>query len=274
MRTFLALILLALIGYPGRVEAGAWAQPQGERYLKFSIISYDADKHFDGDGDKQALGTMDDSFHAEQGFLYAEYGALNRLTVIGQTSWGTLESDSSLLQRTTSGLGDIELGAKYQLTDGPIVLAPFISLKLPFAYDSDDDPALGTGDADLEFRLLASRSLYPVPAYIGAEFGYRLRGGQFSNQLPYAVEVGASPHARLFAKLYLSGINTLLSDGGFSQAMDSMSTQVSEGDFTKWGFAVAGNVTGPLWVDLLYESIFTGKNTGAGNSVGIGLSWH
>ncbi|HIG17329.1 MAG TPA: hypothetical protein EYQ31_08575 [Candidatus Handelsmanbacteria bacterium] len=79
--------MLALIGYPGRVEAGAWAQPQGERYLKFSIISYDADKHFDGDGDKQALGTMDDSFHAEQGFLYAEYGALNRLTVIGQTSW-------------------------------------------------------------------------------------------------------------------------------------------------------------------------------------------
>ncbi len=118
------------------------------------------------------------------------------------------------------------------------------------------------------------RDHYTVPAYIGAEFGYRLRGGQFSNQLPYAVEVGASPHARLFAKLYLSGINTLLSDGGFSQAMDSMSTQVSEGDFTKWGFAVAGNVTGPLWVDLLYESIFTGKNTGAGNSVGIGLSWH
>jgi hypothetical protein len=170
-------------------------------------------------------------------------------------------------------LGDIELGAKYELPDGPIVLAPFIGLKLPSGSDTDDDPALGTGVMDLEFSMLASISLYPVPAYAGVVIGYRIRGGSFSNQIPYSFELGASPHARVFAKASLSGTNTLLSNGGFTGAMDSMSMQVSEGDFTKWGVNVATQVTGPFWVDLFYESIFTGKNVGAGSSIGIGLSW-
>ena len=177
------------------------------------------------------------------------------------------------MKRSTRGLGDIELGAKYELTDGPIVLAPFIGLKLPSGYDTDDDTALGTGDMDLEFSMLASKSLYPVPAYAGVEIGYRIRGGSFSNQIPYSFELGASPHARVFAKASLSGTNTLLSNGGFTGAMDSMSMQVSEGDFTKWGVNIATQVTGPFWVDLFYESIFTGKNVGAGSSIGIGLSW-
>jgi len=152
------------------------------------------------------------------------------------------------------------------------VLAPYASLKLPTGYDTNNNPALGTGKADLELRLLAATSLHPVPVYLGAELGYRLRGGPFSNQIPYLFEVGVTPHQKLFTKVYLSGTNTLISDGGNTDAMDSMSMQVSEGDFTKVGFNAAVNAYGPVWVDFLFETIFTGKNTGAGTSLGIGLS--
>ena len=55
--------------------------------------------------------------------------------------------------------------------------------------------------------------------------------------------------------------------------MDSMSAQVSEGDFSKIGFNAAYNVSGVLWADLLYDKIFTGKNSGAGRLFGIGLSY-
>ena len=50
-------------------------------------------------------------------------------------------------------------------------------------------------------------------------------------------------------------------------------SQVSEGDFTKIGFNASYHVSGVLWADLLFDQIFTGKNVGAGRSVGFGLSY-
>jgi len=89
-KSCLLLALLSLAILPDLAEAGAWAQPQGERYLKLSFISYDADEHFNASGDREALGTLEDAFYSDQGFVYAEYGALQRLTVIAQTRWGKL----------------------------------------------------------------------------------------------------------------------------------------------------------------------------------------
>lgn len=81
-----------------------------------------------------------------------------------------------------------------------------------------------------------------------------------------------TPHEKVFAKAYFVGTNTLIGDGGFMDAMDSMSMQVSEGDFVKWGVSTALKVHGAVSVDLSYESIFSGENVGAGSSVGLGLS--
>ena len=272
--TCLLAIFPILVGLlPPPADAGAWAQKKGQYYAKLSSISYSADEHFDTGGDKASLGTMEETFDADQVFLYVEYGALDRLTLIAQGNWGELVSENRLERHSTQGLGDLGMGAKYQWVDAPVVLAPYVELKIPAGYDDHDNPSLGTGDIDLEVRLLASRSLHPLPVYVGAELGYRLRGGPFSNQLPYAFEVGVTPHPRVFAKAFLAGTNTLLSDGGFSDAMDSMSMQVSEGDFTKWGLNAAFKVYDAVSVDLFYESIFTGKNVGAGSSLGLGLSF-
>jgi hypothetical protein len=51
-KSCLLLALLSLAILPNLAEAGAWAQPQGERYLKLSFISYDADEHFNASGDR------------------------------------------------------------------------------------------------------------------------------------------------------------------------------------------------------------------------------
>ena len=144
-------------------------------------------------GKRQALGMDRDRFEASQGFFYLEYGLRQRLTLVCKASGSGLVSRSALVERQTRGLGDAELGFKWQLVDRPLVVAPLASLKLPTGYHAQYDPPLGTGKADAECRLLAARSLYPWPLYLGGEAGYRLRGGVFSDQFLYLFEIGSTP---------------------------------------------------------------------------------
>ena len=265
------LALLLGIGLQERAEAGAWSQPQGHFYAKISGGLYASEEFFNDMGDKVPLGMDGERFEASQGFLYLEYGLLERLTLVGQTNAGQLISRNRFVKQVTVGIGDVGLGVKYQVVDRPVVLTPLVSLKLPTGYHKDYDPAMGTGDADLAFRLSTARSFYPWPFYLGAEAGYRFRGGTFSNQIPYSFEVGATPHGRVFLKGYIDGESTRTGDKENTGLVGL--AQVSEGDFTKMGLNVAVRVNGPLWVDVLWEQILSGENIGAGSSWGIGLSF-
>ena len=271
-RTMGALLCAALFTLSVQnADAGAWSQPRGHLYAKLSGISYSSDEIFDAMGKRAAMGIDEDRFDANQTFLYLEYGLFDRLTLVAKTSAGRLVAENHLVEMTTRGIGDADLGLKYQLVDKPLVLASSISLKLPTGYHKEYDPALGTGEIDLEFRLLAARSLYPLPLYVGAETGYRLRGGLFSNQIPYLFEAGASPHQRLFIKGYVDGVETL-SKKRENAGLVGLA-QVSEGDLTKMGLNAAFKIAGSLWIDLLWERTVTGENVGAGSSVGVGLAY-
>ena len=271
-RTELAVVVLALAcTWQSAALAGAWSQARGHYYTKVSGIFYTSDEVYNDMGVRQTLGMDNDQFNGSQAFLYAEYGLRERLTLIGQMNVGELVSENNLVRQTTTGIGDADIGVKYQLLDGPVVLSPYATLKIPTGYHEFYEPPLGTGDMDLEFRLLVARSLYPLPLYLGAESGYRWRGGLFSNQVPYFFEIGATPHAKVFAKVYVEGKNTLT--GNEESTGEVGSLQVSEGDFTKGGLNAAYNLWGPVWIDLLVERIFDGVNVGAGSSWGIGLSY-
>ncbi len=270
-RLTLSILFSAACLWTGQAHAGAWSQAKGGYYAKFSGIFYNAGEAFDGQGNRQSRA-LDETFDSRQGFFYLEYGLKNRLTLITSLSAGRLASETTQSSLSTSALGDLGIGAKYQITDGPVVLAPYVMLKLPTGYDEADVPAIGTGDPDFEVRMLAARSLYPTPLYLGVELGLRLRSGRFSNQVPYTFEVGATPNDRLFFKIAFDGVNTLIGSGGNTAVMDSMSNQVSEGDFVKVGFNAAFNVAGNAWIDVSYDTVFSGKNVGAGSSFGIGLS--
>ena len=266
MKTILLALLMA-----GPAWAGAWSQPQGHYYAKLSGIFYATDEVFNGMGKREALGMDHDRFDAGQGFLYLEYGLRQRLTLICQASSGALRSRNDLIESRTAGIGDVDLGLKYQLMDRPVVVSPYLTLKLPTGYHKNYDPPLGTGEVDAEFRLLLARSLYPWPLYLGAEAGYRVRGGVFSDQVPFFLELGVTPHPRLFAKVYLEDRETL--SGGKKNSGEVGVLQVSEGDYAKAGADLAFQVRGPVWVDLLGETLFAGDNIGAGRSWGLGISY-
>lgn len=265
MKEMLLVLLVA-----GPVWAGAWSQAKGHCYAKSSGIFYRADNVFDEMGKRRVLGMDRDRFESAQGFLYLEYGLRERLTLLTQIGGGQLRAQNDLLQKETTGIGDLELGLKYQLADRPVVISPLLSLKLPTGYHQAYDPPLGTGKVDLEARLLLGRSLFPLPLYLGAEAGYRRRGGRFSDQISYGFEVGGSQQ-RVFAKVYVEGKETL---SGKQESSGEVGVfQVSEGDFAKAGVNLALNLAGPVWMDLLVEEIFTGDNIGAGRSWGLGFAY-
>lgn len=268
----MVLVLVGLVfGLGAEAWAGAWSQARGSYYAKLSGIFYRSDEVFNDMGDRAAMGMDDENFAGDQSFLYLEYGLLEHLTLVGQASTGWLTAENRYLRQKTRGVGDVDLGVKYQLVDRPLVLAPQVKVKVPTGYHAEYDPALGTGEADLEFRLLAARSLYPWPFYLGVEVGYRVRGGLFSNQVPYFFEVGATPHERVFVKGYVEGAETL-TNGPKTLGLVGLA-QVSEGNFVKAGLNAAFKITGPLWADLLWERVMTGENVGAGGSWGLGLAY-
>ena len=135
---FVALAVIGSTSTP--CAAGAWSQPKGHYYAKLSGILYSSDEVFDDMGMRQRMGMDGDSFDGSQGFLYGEYGLADRLTVIGQTNAGVLVSENTLVRKETTGIGDFDIGAKYQLLNGPVVLSPFLTFKIPTGYDGDYDP--------------------------------------------------------------------------------------------------------------------------------------
>ncbi|MEW6755638.1 MAG: hypothetical protein AB1505_32375, partial [Candidatus Latescibacterota bacterium] len=251
--------------------AGAWSQAPGGLYAKVSGIYYSADQVFNTRGDRVDMGFDEQRFSARQTFVYVEYGLAPNLTLVGQAAAAELLAEDRFLERRTRGIGDVEAGLKYQLAARPLVVSPLVRVKVPTGYHEDYDPALGTGEADLEVRLLAGQSLFPLPLYGNAEAGYRLRGGAYANQVSYLAECGGKPHVRLFAKAYVEGAQTLSSataDTGIAGL-----TQVSEGDYTKGGLNASLRVWQGLWIDLLWERALLGENVGAGSSWGLGLAW-
>lgn len=266
-----AVALIAVAAWPRTTAAGAWAQAPGHYYAKLSGIAYGADEVYDDMGERQTMGMDGDQFTGRQAFLYVEYGLREGLTLVTQMSAGILTDENRFVRMATTGIADVDLGVKYQILDRPFALAPMLAVKVPTGYGTDYEPPLGTGAADAEARALLSRSLDPWPVYVSLDAGFRARGGAYSNQLCWGLEVGATPHRRLFAKLLMSSTSTLagrLPNPG----LVGVSTQVSEGDHAKVGVDVAVQVGRGLWVDGLLERVVRGQNIGAGTSWGLGLA--
>lgn len=264
-------IVALLWALPTVLWAGAWSQAPGSYYAKVSGLFYRSEDVFNDMGKRAPMGMDGEAFRAAQSFLYLEYGLRERLTLVGTTNAGRLVGEDQFIESTTWGIGDVELGLKYQLTQKNLIVSPQWVLKIPTGYNADYSPAMGTGKFDAEARLLLSRSLYPLPVYFSAEVGYRLRGGAYSDQVPYLVEAGVTAHRRLFFKAFLSGTNTRSKMASEDVGVVGLA-QVSEGDFVKSGAQLAIGITESLWIDILYESVVDGENIGAGTTWGIGLS--
>ena len=252
-------------------QAGAWVPKKGDGYGKLAYSHYKADK-FKGDNDSFS------EFIGQNTSYYAEHGLGNNFAVYGQVLYQDLEQTDVLGQvQTNSGLGDAEIGLRYQWQLEPFVLSTSFLAKLPYLYDEKDPLALGNGQEDFELRVLLGKSLNSF-GYVGAEFGYRLRTDSPSDEYRYLLEYGFSVNSNLYLRAKLDGVLSANNADQLSESQTLMSNLsiVPEYDQGKveltagWTFDSSSKEKWGL--ELTYSREVYGENILEGNSFQIGLT--
>ena len=210
---------------------------------------------------------------------YLEYGLLDRLTLVSSIPYKQLKDTRTLrdlnevitgtaLERRW-GFGDMEMRLRWLLANKPVVASIAVGGKIPLWYEEDPNTRvpLSSKKMDADIRLLLGQSLYPAPIYVTGEVGYRVRGGNISNEWFYALEVGITVDRFLF-KGYLSGIRTF----GTCNPVGEVEL-IGDQSVLKLSPGVIYRLTD--WMELSVDMIriAAGCNTSAGNTFLFGIAF-
>ncbi len=261
----LSLILILPLVLSSRCFAGAWTQPEGVCYEKFSFNYYYGDHMFDSSGDR--IRTPNNGRFKDRNLTnYFEIGISDRVTAITSLTYKWLHNDYTGGNFAAQGLGDIDLGARVKLLEGNWgIMSSQLLVKIPGLYGSTDSLPLGNGQWDLETRLLYGRSFWPLmPGYGNVEAGYRWRAGAPSNEFRYLAEFGMDITKALYGRAKLDGI--LSANNGSNMGSGGNPTATNNFDLGKFDLAVGYKIT-PSWgIECSYTREIYGKNTSAGST--------
>ena len=253
MRVFSAVLIAALLfTAPKAALAGAWCAPQGAFYGKLSMNRYTTDSTFTSDGDRERIANGGKFYDSNINF-YGEYGLLDRLTLscslpykwLQSGTWNsTTVNDQVHRQHATkhyNGPGDWEAGLKFGLIKEPFVGSVQFLYKNAALYTSREKVLPGNNQSDYEIRLLAGKSLWPLPGgYCGVEAGYRFRSKAPSDEFKYLFEFGMTLFGPLSLRLKLDGTKSMHNADKVSAPKQQRSAYIDE---TTGQVIVAQNTT-------------------------------
>ena len=274
---FFIAICAAYLGLASAAFAGAWTQKKGGYYFKVAAGYLNSTRDIDANGkqiQKANMGELRDLNYS----AYLEYGLLDRLTLVSSVPYKQLRDTRTLrdlnsvvtgtaLERRW-GFGDMEMRLRWLLANQPVVASIAVGGKIPLWYDEDLNTRvpLSSKKVDADVRILLGQSLYPAPIYVTGEVGYRIRGGNFSNEWFYALEAGITVDRFLF-KGYLSSIRTF----GTCNPVGEVEL-IGDQNVLKLSPGVIYRLTD--WLELSVDMIHiaAGCNTAAGNTFLFGIS--
>lgn len=203
-KIYIVVFILIIGGLLLPQEAfSAWTQPKGHSYHQLTLSHYITDKKFQSmkklfeidpvTGEEVEAGIEDtDStiqrysqpkFKSTKITYYGEYGIIDKLTIYTSIPYDWQDSDDTKRyagERGPSGIGDINLGLRYNLSQGLMGSKWLMSLqgelKIPEAYDYGHPLthlSLGDGQYDLTLALLFGRAF--DWGYSWANIGYKFR---------------------------------------------------------------------------------------------------
>lgn len=196
------LAIVALSGFAiaaPSVQAGAWTQKPGGGYQKLAFNYFTSDESF---------GTPAPGFEQFDDLnlnYYGEFGVLEGLTLFTSAVGKSLESRSGGETFSTTGIGDLDLGLRYNLVNADYQLSTSLLFKAPYFYGENDEVPLGNGQEDFESRLLFGKGFGPW-GYIGIELGYRFRLGAPADEFRYLLEYGFKVLESGYLRAKLDGI--------------------------------------------------------------------
>ena len=260
---FLTAVCFVLLTAPN-LFAGAWSQEQGKSYHRLAANYYFADKEFDIDGNSQSM-PFNGEFTDFNLNYYGEYGILDTLTIFGSVYYKDIERDDDYMNYQTNGVGDMDLGLRYQAYSGKPGVFSFQGLvKIPEFYDEDDAMPLGNGQYDYELRLMYGRSLWPmIPGYMNLEAGYRWRAEDPSDEFRYLVEIGSEFGKNFYGRAKLDALVSMDNADNQTDAFGNPTTTL-EYDLAKLDVTLGYHMTTEWGLEVGYTPALWGENTAKG----------
>lgn len=166
-------LVLSLL--PSTAFAGAWLLPPGDWSSEIRGTFLNADTYRNGDGDRMPFP---DGGVLEQRTLSAwnEFGWKKRLGVFVSIPFVNTSrrfgDDTRLPAQTV--FGDLQLGARYALMNGPTAMTLNAIWKAPMGYNREIQPAPGTGQQDVG-GTLAFGAPIGGSGFVEVEAGYLYR---------------------------------------------------------------------------------------------------
>ena len=250
--------------FQASVFAGAWAQQKGHYYTKLTFIYSKADGLY---GINFPAKFSDYSL-----YFYGEYGLFDRTTIIVSlpSVKRSINEANSVRGKTTAFLaGDFEVQAKYQFLDRPVVASVLVGSKLPVVYEVLDFPPLGNGKTDFDAKLLIGGSLYPIPAYLTGDFGYRNRGGDFIDEINFNLEAGYTFFNKYLVRLAATGIRSTKDSEGNSNLLGFPLAQKQY----RIGGGIIYKLNPNLELDVSYLNTFAGDYIPKSNEFFFGIAF-
>jgi hypothetical protein len=195
---------------PVSAIAGPWTLPAGDTYNKPAF------NYFSGDS---VFGTDQPELEQFEDFnftFYNETGITDDLSFIAsvpikEISRSDRDAAGGVTTSRTSGVGDIDIGLRYNVSKGPVVVGVQGLFKAPYAYEANDPLPLGNGQEDFEGRIQLGHSLGKA-GYVVAEAGYRFRVGAPSDEFRYLLEYGVDLSPSVYVRSKLDGLLSIGND--------------------------------------------------------------
>ena len=269
---FSVFVAATLLAASTQAMGGAWTQKKGGYYLKIAGGYLNSKDDIDASGSrvpKAGLGELRDVNYS----VYVEYGLMDRLTLVASAPYKRMKDTRTFVTgkafEKRSGFGDLEMRLRWQALQKSYVASLAIGGKIPMWYEKDPNTRvpLSSTDVDLDGRLLLGKSLYPFPGYLTGEFGYRYRGGTFSNELFYGAEAGVTL-GNFLVKGFISGIHT------FGECVTTAEVGlIGDQNVLKISPGLIYNLSQKVEISLDLIRVASGCNTGAGNTVLLGFAY-
>ncbi|MCB0581489.1 MAG: hypothetical protein KDD10_19535 [Phaeodactylibacter sp.] len=279
---FLGIILF--LSVQAAYAGGGWPQPRGGGFFKLSEWWVISNQHFTDVG-KLDPNVTTGIFNTS---LYAEYGFTDRLTGVLYFPFFSRAYFNNTVSGTTgevitpgeaiNTVGDTDVSLKYGiLANGPVALSATLTLGLPLGNDSGGSAGnLQTGDGEFNqlLQVDAGRGfrIGKVGAYANAYVGFNNRTNDFSDELRFGIEGGATFwDGRLTAILRLYGVQSLNNGALPSELSNSTSIFANNTEHLSYAPELAYNISDKWGVSVSTGRAFSGRLIFANPSYSVGV---
>lgn len=211
------MFALLALSFMSRPAFSAWTQAKGHAYNQLSFSYYLSEKKYSTlSGGLRSISQP--KFEDYKLTYYGEYGVTNSLTVFTSIPYVRIKSED--VKKETgdygpNGVGDIDLGARYKLSDNiggtGILMSVQGTVKIPEAYEFRDPAefevpvefqALGSGQYDAQLSLLFGKGFAKGYVVVNTGYRYRFENHDYdhfkpSDQLKIRVDGGYSVHPKV-----------------------------------------------------------------------------